>query len=106
MRGLFVAALLAWAAVASAQGEDRTAALDRAYGELQAAYTALQQAEAARESGIGPLPGERIAIVSAPGRRQSRLSDEYWERQRRLQDEVEEARARVERAQARWNELR
>jgi len=46
------------------------------------------------------------ASVSPSGERRSRLSDEYWERQRRLEKELEQARARLDDALARWNALR
>ena len=36
----------------------------------------------------------------------SRLSDEYWERQKRLEEELERARKRLDEALARWNSLR
>lgn len=73
--------------------------LDRAYDELLAAHVLVQKAEAAREAGIEPQPGECIGTVSGG----SRLSDEYWERQK---EEVELARRRLEQAIARWNAVR
>ena len=111
MRGLLFAVLLALAASAGAQGEDRAAALDRAYGEVVAAQAALQRADEARQSGVEPLPGERVegggrGRVGRAGEGRSRLSDEYWERQRRLEKELEQARARLDDALARWNALR
>ena len=106
MRGLLFAVLLALAASAGAQGEDRAAALDRAYGEVVAAQAALQRADEARQSGVEPLPGERLGTVSPSGERRSRLGDEYWERQRRLEKDLEQARTRLDEALARWNALR
>ena len=106
MRGLIFAVLLALVASVGAQEQDRAAALDRAYDELVAAQAALQRADEARQSGVEPLPGERLGTVSPSGERRSRLSDEYWERQRRLERELEQARARLDEALARWNALR
>ena len=100
MRSLLIGLALALAAAAAAQSGG--SALDRAYDELLAALTALQTAEAARESGVEPLPGERLGIVGGG----SRLSDEYWERQKRLQTDVEGARKRLDAAIVRWNSVR
>ena len=36
----------------------------------------------------------------------SRLSDEYWRRQKRLEEDVERARKRLDAAIVRWNSLR
>ncbi len=106
MRGLVFAALLALIVSAGAQHSDRAAALDRAYDEVVAAQAALRRAEEARQSGVEPLPGERPGTVSPSGERRSRLSDEYWERQRQLEKDIEEARTRLDEASARWNALR
>jgi hypothetical protein len=76
--------------------------LDRAYDEMLAAQTQLQRAEAARDLGVEPQPGERLGTVGG----QSRLSDEYWERQKRLEEDVGLARKRLDEAIARWNSLR
>jgi len=106
MRGLIFAVLLALAASAGAQDQDRAVALERAYDELVAAQAALQRADEARQSGVEPLPGERLGTVSPSGERRSRFSDEYWERQRRLEKDLEQARTRLDEALARWNALR
>jgi hypothetical protein len=99
MRALLAAVSLALAAVALAQpgGE-----LDRAYEALVAAHKSLAQAQAAREAGVEPQPGERLGIVGGG----SRLSDDYWERQKRLDEAVDLARKRLDEAIARWNSLR
>jgi hypothetical protein len=96
MRPLLIALVLAVSA-ASAASE-----LDRAYDELVAAQAALQKAQAARESGVEPQPGERLGTAGG----QSRLGDEYWERQKRADEELERARARLEEAVRRWNAVR
>jgi len=62
----------------------------------------VQRAQAAREKGIEPLAGERLGIVSGA----SRLAPEYWERQKRLEEEVDLARRRLDEALERWNALR
>ena len=53
---------------------------------------ALQDAEAAREAGKEPLPGERLGLKGGG----SRLTDEYYERQKTLDAAVEAARKRAE----------
>jgi hypothetical protein len=100
MRVLLIGLALALAAAAAAQPGGSE--LDRTYDELLAAQTALQKAEAARELGVEPQPGERLGIVGGG----SRLSDEYWERQKRLEEDVERGRKRLDEAIARWNAVR
>ena len=100
MRALLTGLSLALACAALAQPGAND--LERAYEELLAAQVSLQQAQAARELGVEPLEGERLGTVSG----QSRLSEQYWERQKRLEEEVELAHKRLEQAQARWNSLR
>jgi hypothetical protein len=90
----------------TAQEQGRSAALALAYDEMVAAQAALQQADEALRSGVEALPGERLGTAAASGDPRSRLSDEYWERQRRLETNLEEARRRLDEATARWNELR
>ena len=63
--------------------------------ELDGARQQLQQAETALEAGKEPLPGERIGTAGGA----SRLTDAYFERQKSLEQAVESARARVEKAQ-------
>jgi hypothetical protein len=106
MRGLIFAVLLALVAPVGAQQQERATALDRAYDEVVAAQAALQRAEEARRAGAEPLPGERLGVVSPTGERRSRFSDEYRERQRRLEKDLEQARTRLDEALARWNALR
>ena len=62
---------------------------------LQAAYEQLKKAEAAREAGKEPLPGERLGTATGA----SRLTDEYWARQKSLEAAVEAARKQVEQAE-------
>jgi hypothetical protein len=72
------------AAQAAARQAQSTAALDDA-------RKALQKAEAARDAGKEPLPGERLGIVGGG----SRLTDAYFERQKALGLAVDAARKRV-----------
>lgn len=82
-------------------------ALDRAYDEVVAARAALQRAEEAQKAGDEPQEGERQGVVTAPAKRQrSRLSDEYWARQKQLEQDVEQARSRYDDALKRWNDLK
>lgn len=100
MRVLLIGLALALAAAAAAQPGGSE--LDRAYDGMLAAHTALQKAQSARELGVEPQPGERLGIVGGG----SRLSDRYWERQKRLEEDVERARKRLDEAIARWNAVR
>jgi hypothetical protein len=59
---------------------------------LEDARSQLKQAEAARESGKEPLPGERQGTAGGT----SRLTDAYHARQKSLELGVEAARKRVE----------
>jgi len=102
MRTFLVGVLFTFAATALAQEPDRHAALARAYDEVLSARAVLQEAEAAREKGVEPLPGERLGTAGD----YSRLAPVYWERQERLEKDVESARARLDEALARWNALR
>ena len=63
---------------------------------VQAAYKALQEAEAARAAGKEPLPGERIGTAGGG----SRLNEAYDARQRQLDEAVEKARRDLEQARS------
>jgi hypothetical protein len=60
--------------------------------EVEDARLKLQKAEAARDAGKEPLPGERIGRAGGG----SRLSEEYFARQKSLEEAVDAARKRVE----------
>jgi hypothetical protein len=60
--------------------------------EIQQAEQALRDAEAAQAAGKEPLPGERQGTAGGT----SRLTDEYWERQRALSAAVADARKRLD----------
>lgn len=66
----------------------REAAGDR----VQAAEKTLRDAEAARAAGKEPLAGERLGTAGGG----SRLTDDYWARQKKLDDDVEKARSALE----------
>jgi hypothetical protein len=67
---------------------------ERAEANVAAAEKALRTAEEALAKGEEPLPGERTGIVGG----KTRLNEAYWARQRKLKDDVENARANLERA--------
>jgi hypothetical protein len=60
--------------------------------EIQQAEQALRDAEAAQAEGKEPLPGERQGTAGGA----SRLTDEYWERQKALEAAVAQARKRLD----------
>jgi hypothetical protein len=68
-------------AAAAAQSEQRSDELRKQ----------LQQAEAARDAGKEPLPAERLGIAGGG----SRLTEEYFKRQKALEDAVATARKRL-----------
>lgn len=63
---------------------------------VQAAEKALRDAEAARDAGKDPTAGDRLGTVSG----NQRLTEEYWARQKRLEQAVEQARKNLEAARA------
>jgi hypothetical protein len=65
-------------------------------GKVQAAEQALRNAEAARAAGKEPLEGERIGTAGGA----SRLSETYYDRQRKLEEAVDMARRDLEAARA------
>jgi hypothetical protein len=70
---------------------------ERAQDRVQEAEQALRKAEAARAAGVEPLEGERQGTA---GKKVQRFADEYWERQKKLEQDVETARSELERARA------
>ena len=73
----------------------RLGSLDAVDAEIKAATRALEAALAAAEAGVEPLEGEHLGTV---GKRRSRLSEGYWERQRALRSAVDESRRRLDAA--------
>ena len=95
-----VLALLVYAA--GAVGQDRSAALDKAYQEARAAYIALQEARARRDRGAESQPGERQSSASGG----SHPTQNYFARQALLEQQVQLARQRYQTALKRWNDLK
>ncbi|MCG6873751.1 MAG: hypothetical protein LJE97_01545 [Betaproteobacteria bacterium] len=87
---------------ASDAAKAQASGADSAYGMLVAARQALQNAEQALQAGLEPLPGERLGIVDG----HTRLSPAYWARVRKLREDVEAARDRVDRATSAWVQAR
>lgn len=103
MKRLLILVVILFASSAFAQEpESRTTQLDRAYDEVRAAGAALKAAEAKREQGEEPQPGERTGTVGGF----SRLNDTYFARQQALEQEIAAARKRYEDAVKRWNDLK
>jgi uncharacterized protein DUF4124 len=59
---------------------------------VRAAEQVLKKAETDRLAGKDPLPGERIGTAGGA----SRLTDSYFERQKKLEDDVQKARRELE----------
>lgn len=74
----------------------RAAAAAPKGNDLDDARRQLKQAEAAREAGKEPLPGERIGTAGGG----SRLTDAYQQRQKTLDNAVETARKKVDQLQS------
>lgn len=87
---------------AGKRAEQRTQALDAAEAKIKAAEQALRDAEERRQLAVEPLPGERMG--TAGGR--SRLTPEYFERQRAMEADVDTARAGLDEAYRLRNQLR
>lgn len=98
---MLIVTLYASAVCAQAQ-ETRTTLLDRAYDEVRAADAALKAAEARRDQGEEPQPGDRSGTVSGF----TRLNENYQARQQALEQQVAAARKRYEDAVKRWNDLK
>ena len=78
-----------------ARASEQAAARGEAQGAaVRAAEERVKQAETALAAGKEPEPGERTGTAGGA----SRLNDSYWERQKRLEQAVEQARADLERA--------
>lgn len=105
MKRILTLLITLYAGVAIAQAQDevsRSALLDKAQADTRAAQLALQRAEARRDQGAEPTPGERTGNINGG----SRLNDNYFARQKALERQVEAARRRYEQALKRWNDLK
>jgi uncharacterized protein DUF4124 len=80
----------------------RGALLDEADARLKAADQALKDAVERQQQAVEPLPGERLGNVGG----RSRLTPEYFARQRAAAAEVEAARAGLDEAYRLRNEAR
>lgn len=67
---------------------------EAAQDKVQAAQKALQSAEAARDAGKEPTAGERLGTAGG----QQRFTDAYWARQKKLEQDVENARRALDQA--------
>jgi hypothetical protein len=76
----------------AAQAAAKASASANASPALSDARQALQKAEAARDAGKEPLPGERLGTAGGA----SRLTEAYFARQKALESAVEVARKKVE----------
>lgn len=68
--------------------EESRAKRETADEKSRSAQDAVRAAEQARAAGKEPLPGERTGTAGGG----SRLNDSYYERQRKLEEDVEKAR--------------
>lgn len=84
------------------RAKERSQVLDKTLKSVQTAEAGLRIAEVDRESGIEPLPGERLGIVG----RGTRLSEAYWRRQQILEENVEAARQNLKNARQGYNDAR
>lgn len=89
-------------AAAERRAAARAFTLDEAASELNAATSALAQAESALQQGLTPRPGERLGNVNGT----TRLGPAYWRRLALLRAEVDRARSRVDQANAGMRSLR
>lgn len=89
---------------ATGDATDRRAlALDAADARIKAADQALKDTQERQRQALEPLPGERLGNV---GGGTSRLTEEYFARQRSVAAEVEAARIELEEAYRARNEAR
>jgi hypothetical protein len=88
---------------ADESAERRAAALDAADARIKAADQALKDALERQQQAFEPLPGERLGNV---GGGTSRLTEEYFARQRAAAAAVDAARAELDAAYRVRNEVR
>ena len=72
----------------------RTEEQERRHRESLEANEKLKAAEKAKAEGVEPLPGERTGIKTKTGGR-TRLNEDYDERQKKLDQDLEEARRKA-----------
>lgn len=83
-------------------GGSKPTTLDAAEAEIRAASTALEDAKRRLDEGREPQPGERIGTASG----RSRLTQDYANRIKSLEDQMNNAQERLDRAYRQRNELR
>jgi hypothetical protein len=76
--------------------EDARLKRETSQDKIEAAEKRLRDAEAAKAAGVEPRAGERQGTVSG----KQRFTGAYWERQKQLDRDVEDARKALERARA------
>ena len=84
------------------RAQKRSQVLDKTLNTVKTAKDDLRKAEIDRETGVEPLPGERLGIVG----RGTRLSEAYWRRQQILEERVNTARQLLKKARQGYNEAR
>jgi len=87
---------------ADTTAERRGAALDAADAQIKAAEQALKDAQVRQQQGVEPLAGERLGLVGG----HSRLTPDYFARQRDTAADVDAARANLDEAYRLRNEVR
>jgi|SRR5882672_3789171 len=87
---------------ATGGGANRAAALDAADARIKAADQALKDAQERQQQGVEPLAGERLGIAGG----HSRLTADYFARQRGNAADVDAARANLDEAYRLRNEAR
>jgi hypothetical protein len=90
-------------AATDATAEQRALALEAAEARIKAADQALKDAQERQQQAVEPLPGERLGNV---GGTTSRLTPEYFERQRAAAAEVDAARTELDEAHRARNAAR
>ena len=89
---------------AGAGGADsRARALESADARIKAADQALKDAQERQQQAVEPQPGERLGIE---GGKFSRLTPEYFARQRAAEEEVDAARSELDQAYRARNQAR
>jgi hypothetical protein len=78
------------------------AEFDLADAEVRAAQQGVEGAKARAQQGVEPRPGERVGI----GGGRSRLTEQYFARQKELQEELADANRRLELAYERRNQAK
>lgn len=86
----------------ASSSKNRDAELDAAIAGLRKTEDTLRAAQAARAAAEEPLENERQGMIGGG----SRLNDGYFERQKLIDDAIQELRKRVDDAQAKVNSLR